>query len=147
LKNKRTLGEIDDIFYKFGIAVLAAVLVAVLLYVCTGINVLYEVKLPCIFNLVTGLYCPGCGGTRAVRSLLKGDLWQSFINHPVVIYSALVYPEFMIRCFLRKHFKGNFGPGEDGKILPFIYVGIGITLLQWIAKLIAQIGFGYSWVR
>ncbi|GAA2350055.1 DUF2752 domain-containing protein [Saccharopolyspora halophila] len=29
---------------------------------------------PCPFNALTGLDCPGCGGTRAVWSLLHGDL-------------------------------------------------------------------------
>lgn len=29
---------------------------------------------PCPFNAVTGLDCPGCGGTRVVGSLLHGDL-------------------------------------------------------------------------
>lgn len=146
MKQKRTLGEIDDIFYKLGIAVLVAVLAAVLLYICCGNNVLYTVKFPCMFKALTGLYCPGCGGTRAARSLLKGDIWQSFINHPVVLYGSIVYSEFMVRCFLRKHFKGNFGPETDGKIIPYIYVGIAITLIQWVAKLVAQIVFNYTWV-
>lgn len=146
IKNK-PLGEIDDIFYKLGIAALAAMAVGALLYVCFGINILYDVKVPCAFKKVTGLYCPGCGGTRAVRQLLKGHLWQSFIDYPPVIYGVVVYGEFMVRCFLRKHFDGNFGPNEDGKILPFLYVGIALMLVQWVAKLIAQIGFGYTWVR
>ena len=32
---------------------------------------------PCLFHLMTGLYCPGCGGTRAVRALFRGDLAMS----------------------------------------------------------------------
>ena len=28
---------------------------------------------PCLFYRVSGLYCPGCGGTRAIRALLEGD--------------------------------------------------------------------------
>lgn len=143
MDEKRTLGEVDDIFYKLGLAVLAVALAAALLYICTGINVLYAIKFPCIFNVVTGLYCPGCGGTRAMRALLAGHIWQSIKYHPAVLYGVVVYSEFMVRCFLRKHFKGNFGPDEDGKILPYIYVGIAIMLLQWIVKIIAQVKFGY----
>ena len=29
---------------------------------------------PCPFHFVTGLYCPGCGATRAAYFLLHGDL-------------------------------------------------------------------------
>jgi len=32
---------------------------------------------PCAFYKVTGLYCPGCGNTRSVLSLLEGRLWHS----------------------------------------------------------------------
>lgn len=45
---------------------------------------------PCLFHLMTGLYCPGCGGTRAVRALFRGDLAMSFQYHPLVLYMAAV---------------------------------------------------------
>ncbi|MBQ6855594.1 MAG: DUF2752 domain-containing protein, partial [Lachnospiraceae bacterium] len=38
-------------------------------------------KLPCMFRMLTGLYCPGCGGTRAVKALLTGHPIQSFLYH------------------------------------------------------------------
>ncbi len=43
----------------------------------------------CIFHELTGLYCPGCGGTRAFFALLKGDLVRSLLFHPVVAYGYL----------------------------------------------------------
>ncbi len=36
--------------------------------------VVATVGLPCIFHKLTGLFCPGCGATRAVWSLTRGDL-------------------------------------------------------------------------
>lgn len=31
---------------------------------------------PCMFHQLTGLNCPGCGGTRATQALLRGD-WHA----------------------------------------------------------------------
>ena len=45
---------------------------------------------PCLFHLITGLYCPGCGGTRAARYLLHGQIMKSFWYHPLVLYMAVV---------------------------------------------------------
>ncbi len=49
----------------------------------------------CMFHAVTGLYCPGCGGTRAVLALLHGDLVRSLRYHPVVPYGVGLYVLFM----------------------------------------------------
>ena len=46
-------------------------------------------RMPCLFHLMTGLYCPGCGGTRAVKYLLQGDWKNSLIYHPFVLYSVI----------------------------------------------------------
>lgn len=42
------------------------------------------------------LYCPGCGGSRAVHELLSGHLLQSFRYHPIVLYVAVIYVVFMV---------------------------------------------------
>ena len=33
----------------------------------------------CLFHLVTGYYCPGCGGTRALYLFLTGHWIKSFL--------------------------------------------------------------------
>ena len=44
----------------------------------------------CLFHKMTGLYCPGCGGTRALSSLLHGDLRSSLHNNLLLIPSGLI---------------------------------------------------------
>ncbi len=45
--------------------------------------------IPCLFHTMTGIYCPGCGGTRAVCALLAGRIGESFLLHPLVPYAAV----------------------------------------------------------
>lgn len=52
---------------------------------------------PCIFHKATGLYCPGCGGTRALLALLSGHPVLSFLYHPLVDYLAAVLLWYLIR--------------------------------------------------
>lgn len=37
----------------------------------------------CLFHQLTGLYCPGCGSTRAVHLLLHGEFLASFRMNPL----------------------------------------------------------------
>ncbi|MBS6196176.1 MAG: DUF2752 domain-containing protein [Clostridiales bacterium] len=51
---------------------------------------------PCVFRSMVGLYCPGCGGTRAVLELLRGHILQSVWYHPIVVYAAGLYGWYLI---------------------------------------------------
>lgn len=60
--------------------------------------------LPCIFNQITGLYCPGCGMTRAVLCFFKFDFIGCFRNNLllvpfimfVIYYSLILSINFII---------------------------------------------------
>ena len=41
--------------------------------------------LPCVFRLITGLKCPGCGVTHMCLRLLKGDLYGAFRENGAVL--------------------------------------------------------------
>ena len=124
---KNNLGSTDRILYGFGLAALGIAFAAVLLYFCTGFNVL-RIKWPCLFNKVTGYCCPGCGGTRAFRALVHGEILKSLYDYPPLIYAAVVYVVFMIRCFLYKWF--GIRKSEDGYVVRFIYIFIVLVLLR-----------------
>ena len=40
-------------------------------------------KLPCVFRLLTGIICPGCGMTRAWQAVLRLELKTAFAAHPM----------------------------------------------------------------
>lgn len=139
---KNELGNTDRVLYELGIVALGIGIAAVLLYFCTGINVL-SIKYPCVFNKVTHLCCPGCGGTRALRALLKGEILKSIYDYPPLLFGIVVYAIFMIRCTLYIFF--GIRKSRDGAVVKYLYIFLGLMIIQWIVKLVAQIGFGYYW--
>lgn len=54
-----------------------------------------QTMLPCMVHSIFGLYCPGCGGTRAITFLLEGQIVDSFLCHPLVLYTAVIGGWFM----------------------------------------------------
>lgn len=52
-----------------------------------------QVLPPCPFRALTGYVCPGCGTTRAVHALLRGEVAGAFAYNPlaVLVVPALLY--------------------------------------------------------
>jgi len=87
---------------------------------------------PCAFYNITHFYCPGCGGTRAVKYLIQGDIIKSIQCNPFVLYSFVLVGYFTIRYSIyliskKKIRKMNF---------KFLYIQIDIIILlaQWVIK-------------
>ena len=53
-------------------------------------------EIPCFFSSVLGFYCPGCGGTRAVKALCRGQFFRALWYHPLVPYLAVGFGGFMV---------------------------------------------------
>lgn len=57
--------------------------------------------LPCPFRTLTGLWCPGCGLTRATHHLLRGDISQAVHYHafvvPILVGLALTWLVWTLR--------------------------------------------------
>ena len=133
----------EDIFYSLGkIILLPGILGAVFLrYIGReGLGLLPG----CVFRRYTGLYCPGCGGTRAVYYLTQGQLIRSFLCHPFVLYMAVVYVAFMAVCFYRRHFSRKTYPPI--RVERYAYVAIAILLFQFVVKNILLLGFHITWL-
>lgn len=83
----------DELFYIGLIFLVAGIVLWVLFHFLLE---KYLPTVPCFFSSVLGVYCPGCGGTRAVIALTQGRLFQSFWYHPLVPYSAILGGGFML---------------------------------------------------
>ena len=69
--------------YKIIIIITIGVL-AIILYIKYGIGI------PCIFHETTGLYCPGCGMTRAISSLIQLNPHQAFRYNALIIFIPII---------------------------------------------------------
>lgn len=98
-------------------------------------------SLGCAFRHLTGLYCPGCGGTRSFSYLMHGHLLLSIAYHPFVPYVFAIGVIFYISQTVRFLSKGRTRALHLG--MPVIIAGAAIILLNWIIRNIFLIA-GFS---
>lgn len=63
--------------------------IAALAVLGSGASYLYyhdpvSYPMPCIFHVLTGLYCPGCGAGRASFAILHGRFAEAFSYNPLM---------------------------------------------------------------
>lgn len=87
--------------------------------------------LPCLFNKLTGLYCPGCGMTRAIISFWHFDFISCFRNN-MLFFVFLPLGLYYIICVIRTYIK--FG----------VVISINQVFSKWVicGLLLLVIGFG-----
>lgn len=119
-------------------AALAAATALAVLYQCVLRHFLP--RIPCFFDTVLGLYCPGCGGTRALYALLQGHLLKALWYHPFIPYFMTLYLGFLLSHGLeRLGIKGVRGWKFH---YWYLWVGSAILAVNWVIKNILRIGFG-----
>ncbi len=47
-------------------------------------------SVPCPINFLTGIYCIGCGGTRCIEALLRGNLLLA-VRQNFIVFSGAVF--------------------------------------------------------
>lgn len=105
---------------------------------------LREILPPCSLYSMTGLYCPGCGGTRACYALAQGHILESIILHPLVFYLAVGYVVYMLSHLLDILTQGKI---RGCYFCPYYwYIGVGILLVQFVVKNLALLA-GYDLIK
>ncbi len=92
---------------------------------------------PCLLHKFTGLYCPFCGGTRAMYYLLHGNFALAFRMNPLLI-AALALSPLLYKCFLKSTHTFKYS-----RHIPIIFVtalflyGVMRNIPVWIFSYLA----------
>lgn len=142
VKNLIKSKDKEAVLYFIGIIVAIVVIISIAI-VNYAINATgYVVFKSCLFRQITGLYCPGCGGTRALILLLHGKILTSIIYHPFTIYILVIFLIFYISQSARFITKGSINGVQFHKWM--IIVGGIILILNFMIKNIILIIFNYK---
>ena len=82
--------EKDEKIFRWCLGVIPFFALIVILY---KLEIFIPTKIlpPCLFHVLTGYSCPGCGCTRAVEALLQGNVMESLRQNPIILYCVILY--------------------------------------------------------
>lgn len=141
-RNNNEQKKIDNVLYILGLSGTVICCVYLLISKITGFrieNYLY----PCLFHTVTGYYCPGCGGTRAVCALFQGHFLISFLEHPFVPYAAVLCAWFLLSQTIERlsHHKLPLAMHYKDR---YLWIGLAILIINCMVKNIVRLFWGIS---
>lgn len=99
-------------------------------------------RMPCFFDAAFGIYCPGCGGTRALKALFHGRGLEAVWYHPLIPYTAAVGGGFMVTQGLERLGVRRVKGWKYHSW--YLYVGIGLIVLNFIGKNMLRLIWGIT---
>lgn len=103
------------------------------LFVCAGL--LYGIAvselgfgIPCMFHLVTGLRCPGCGITHACVALLNLDFAEAMRSNAMLLPTAIYLGIVTVNCTVRYIKKGKYKLSSGSDLLDAAF---GVLIILW----------------
>ncbi|MCM1256478.1 MAG: DUF2752 domain-containing protein [Roseburia sp.] len=105
-QNPKEQTKTEQTFYIIGASLGGFALILCILHQMFPLH-LEHFLMPCVFHKVTGLYCPGCGGTRAAAAFFRGKWQLSFLYHPIVPYTAAIYLWYMASHSIQRISRGK----------------------------------------
>lgn len=130
----------EDELFRIGLTALAVAFLLAVLYQC-ALKKIFPV-VPCFFRTFAGMYCPGCGGTRALKALLQGHFLRAVWYHPFIPYSAVIFLGFLLTQGLHRiGFKKIKGWRFHNW---YLWVGAAIIAVNFVLKNILLLRFGIA---
>ena len=102
-----------------------------------------DIMPPCILHYFTGLYCPGCGGTRAFIALIHGRFLKSLYYHPLVLYTVVCLVWYLLKQTIKVISSGKVNiPMPDPKLL--VSIAAVIVGVNFVVRNILYLGWGIA---
>ena len=141
---KTPISKSDKIIYICWSIVLLGAIIFFIYYHLNDI-ILHTGDRICGFKYFFHLYCPGCGGTRAIDSLFHGRVIQSLLYHPVILYIALFFLSYYIPATLR--IIGIINKKIDDMVYVYLLViFLVILVVHFILRNILVVYAGYDYI-
>lgn len=100
------------------------------------LNYKYNFGIPCVFYEITKYKCPGCGITRAIFSLLKGNIKESFSYNKLLF---IISPFFII-YFIYKSYIYILNKKESPKTTKLIkYTAYFLVIISILYSILRNI--------
>ena len=115
------------------VALMCAVLAALWLYRVDPEDSVYSPK--CLFYLLTGLKCPGCGSQRAIHSLLHLDIAAAF-GYNALLVIALPAVAMLVYCELTRTRKPRLYSAVNSPRVTWTM--FATVMLWWVVRNIAE---------
>lgn len=87
----------------------------------------------CPWLVLTGTYCPGCGGLRAVNDLSRGDLAAAASSN-VLFVGALPLLLVLWARWLRDRWQGVSRVADRRRVLGLVSFFTGVALTFWVVR-------------
>lgn len=92
-------------------------------------------SIPCFVYEIFNVYCPGCGGTRALFALFHGEVLHSLIYNPAILLGAaliLYYEAGVMITLIRRNGKIYFYQ-KGGLLYAYLVIVIVFALIRnWL---------------
>lgn len=87
----------------------------------------------CPWLVLTGTYCPGCGGLRAVNDLTRGDVAAAASSNLLLVGALPLFAWWWLR---RTHdaWRGVRRVADEHAALRFTVVALGAALVFWVVR-------------
>lgn len=88
---------------------------------------------PCPFLWLTGLYCPGCGGLRAMHALAQADLPAALGLNPLAVVllpvAAVLWARWTVRAWT-----GRPAPARKSAHPAFMWLFLAVIIVYWAVR-------------
>lgn len=88
----------------------------------------------CTVLKYTGLYCPGCGGTRCAKSLANGNIGAAFDHNVLLAAAAFLFIAACLYLIVRISVLGKKAPSFSNIHPIWLWAGVAIIAIFTILR-------------